>query len=64
VESDPGNECPRAYQRGVPPTDEHSVQPTSNAVVFLLFGLLRSGAVNLRTIDGWKDMPQSLRKAA
>lgn len=38
--------------------------PSSNAVVLLLFGLLRSGAIKLRTIDGWKDMPQSLRKTA
>ena len=38
--------------------------PSSNAVVLLLFGLLRSGAIKLRTIDGWKDMPQSLSKTA
>jgi transposase-like protein len=38
--------------------------PSSDAVVLLLFGLLRSGAVKLRTIDGWKDMPQVARRVA
>lgn len=31
--------------------------PTADAVLLLLFGLLRSGLVHLRSIDGWKDMP-------
>lgn len=38
--------------------------PSSNAVVLLLFGLLRSGAVKLRTIDGAKDMAQVVRRVA
>jgi transposase-like protein len=38
--------------------------PSSDAVVLLLFGLLRSGAVKLRTIDGWKDMPQVAKRVA
>lgn len=38
--------------------------PSSDAVVLLLFGLLRSGAIKLRTIDGWKEMPQTLQKTA
>jgi len=38
--------------------------PSSDAVVLLLFGLLRSGAIKLRTIDGWKEMPQPLKKTA
>jgi transposase-like protein len=38
--------------------------PSSDAVVLLLFGLLRSGAIKLRTIDGWKEMPQALKKTA
>jgi len=38
--------------------------PSSDAVVLLLFGLLRSGAVKLRTIDGWKEMAQPLKKSA
>lgn len=31
--------------------------PTADAVLLLLFGLLRSGLVHLRAIDGCKDMP-------
>jgi len=38
--------------------------PSSDAVVLLLFGLLRSGAIKLRTIDGWKEMAQPLKKSA
>jgi hypothetical protein len=38
--------------------------PSSDAVVLLLFGLLRSGGVKLRTIDGWKDMPQVAKRVA
>jgi len=38
--------------------------PSSEAVLLLLFGLLRSGAVKLRTIDGCKDMAQVGRKVA
>lgn len=38
--------------------------PSSDSVVLLLYGLLRSGAIKLRTIDGWKDMPQTMKKTA
>lgn len=31
--------------------------PGEDAVLLLLFGLLRSGQINLRRIVGWKDMP-------
>jgi putative transposase len=31
--------------------------PNEDAVVLLLFGLLRSGQVVLRRLDGWKEMP-------
>lgn len=37
--------------------------PNEDAVLYLLFGLLRSGQVKLRTIDGWKDMLSVQRKA-
>lgn len=38
--------------------------PSSDAVVLLLFGLLRSGAIKLRTIDGWKEMAQVVKMVA
>jgi transposase-like protein len=38
--------------------------PSSDAVVLLLFGLLRSGAVRLRNIDGAEDMSTIVRKVA
>jgi transposase-like protein len=31
--------------------------PGEDAVLLLLFGLLRSGQIVLRRIVGWKDMP-------
>lgn len=31
--------------------------PSEDAVVLLLFGLLRSGQIRLRRFDGWKEMP-------
>jgi transposase-like protein len=45
-------------------TKTQSSLPSSDAVVLLLFGLLRSGAVRLRVIDGVKEMSQLVRKAA
>lgn len=33
--------------------------PTEEAVVRLLFGLLRSGQVGLRRFAGWKEMPSA-----
>lgn len=38
-------------------TKTQSSLPSSDAVMLLLFGLLRSGAVKLRRMDGWEDMP-------
>jgi putative transposase len=37
--------------------------PGHDAVVLLLFGLLRSGQVKLRKIDGWEEMGQVERAA-
>jgi putative transposase len=31
--------------------------PSADAVLLLLFGVLRSGQIKLRRIDGWQDMP-------
>jgi transposase-like protein len=45
-------------------TKTQSSLPSSAAVVLLLFGLLRSGAVRLRVIDGAKDMSKAVTKAA
>jgi transposase-like protein len=45
-------------------TKTQSSLPSSDAVVLLLFGLLRSGAVRLRVIDGAKEMPKAVTKAA
>ncbi len=38
--------------------------PSEDAVVLLLFGLLRSGAVNLRRLVGWQAMPMIKEKEA
>ena len=40
-------------------TKTQSSLPSSDAVLLLLFGLLRSGAVKLRRMDGWEDMPRA-----
>src|SRR4051812_32496911 len=45
-------------------TKTQSSLPSSDAVLLLLFGLLRSGAVKLRALDGWKEMPKSAQEAA
>jgi putative transposase len=45
-------------------TKTQSSLPSSDAVLLLLFGLLRSGAVKLRALDGWKDMPKPDQEAA
>jgi transposase-like protein len=37
--------------------------PSQDAVLLLLFGLLRSGGIRLRRLDGWKDMPACTRPA-
>lgn len=38
--------------------------PSQDAVLLLLFGLLRSGAIRLRRIDGWEDMVAAARPMA
>jgi putative transposase len=40
-------------------TKTQSSLPSSDAVTLLLFGLLRSGAVKLRRMDGWEDIPRA-----
>jgi transposase-like protein len=45
-------------------TKTQSSLPSSDAVLLLLFGLLRSGAVTLRALVGWKDMPKTAQEAA
>lgn len=39
-------------------TKTQSSLPSQDAVLLLLFGLLRSGQVKLRRIDGWQEMKQ------
>jgi putative transposase len=38
--------------------------PREEAVLFLLFGLLRSGQVRLRRLVGWQDLASSQMEAA
>jgi transposase-like protein len=38
--------------------------PSEEAVLFLLFGLLRSGQVKLHRLLGWQDMTTSQTEAA
>jgi len=39
--------------------------PSQDAVLLLLFGLLHSGSIRLRRLDGWNDMPTAcIRQAA
>jgi putative transposase len=40
-------------------TKTQSSLPSCDAVLLLLFGLLRSGAVKLRRMDGWEDLPHA-----
>jgi transposase-like protein len=37
--------------------------PSQDAVLLLLFGLLRSGQIRLRAIDGWQEM-RAVKEAA
>jgi putative transposase len=37
--------------------------PGQDAVLLLLFGLLRSGQIKLRKIDGWHDMSRAAKAA-
>jgi len=34
--------------------------PTEDAVLLLLFGLLRSGHIKLRRLDGWQEIPTAM----
>ena len=37
--------------------------PSQDAVLLLLFGLMRSGQIRLRRLDGWQEM-QAVKEAA
>jgi Transposase, Mutator family len=37
--------------------------PSQDAVLLLLFGLMRSGQIRLRRLDGWQDLP-AVKEAA
>lgn len=37
--------------------------PSQDAVLLLLFGLLRAGHIRVRKIDGWQEMPQGAAAA-
>jgi putative transposase len=37
--------------------------PGEDAVLLLLFGLLRSGQIVLRRMDGWQDIPKVIDKS-
>lgn len=48
-------------------TKTQAMLPSEDAVLLLLFGLLMSGQMRTRTLDGWQDLPAALaarRKAA
>jgi hypothetical protein len=64
VASATDDERARADQRGVPPPDKDAGgKPTNeDAVLLLLFGLLRSRKVKMRKIDGREEMPERQRK--
>jgi len=44
-------------------TKTQTMLPSEGAVLLLLFGLLRSGAITLRRLDGWQDLAPSVRAA-
>lgn len=37
--------------------------PSEDAVLLLLFGLLRSGLIKLRKLDGWQKIPSRASRA-
>src|SRR6267378_2091788 len=41
-------------------TKTQGLLPTEDAVLLLLFGLLRSGHITLRRLDGWQEIPSSV----
>ena len=38
-------------------TNTQAMLPSAEAVLLLLFGLLRSGQIRLRRLDGWRELP-------
>jgi hypothetical protein len=45
------------HQRGISTENQNpGIAPSEEAVLFLLFGLLRSGQVTLRRLVGWRDI--------
>ena len=64
VEGAPNDQCARADQRGVSTADKTQANlPGQDAVLLLLFGLLRSGHVKMRKIDGWQEMERMTQAA-
>jgi hypothetical protein len=62
VEDAPDHERHRTPQRGVPPARKDAGQPaTEAAALVLLFGLVVSGQIRLRRLDGWRQIPAMLR---
>jgi hypothetical protein len=48
--------------RGVPSAREDAGQPpTEDAALVVLFGLMVSGQIRLRRLDGWRQIPAMLR---
>ena len=41
-------------------TKTQGLLPTEDAVLLLLFGLLRTGQITLRRLDGWQEIPNSV----
>ena len=41
-------------------TKTQGLLPSEDAVLLLLFGLLRSGQIKLRRLDGWQAIPHSV----
>jgi len=41
-------------------TKTQGLLPTEDAVLLLLFGLLRSGHIKLRRLDGWQEIPTAM----
>jgi putative transposase len=40
----------------------HGSLPTEDAALVLLFGLVASGQIRLRRVDGWRQIPAILRE--
>ncbi len=41
-------------------TKTQGLLPSEDAVLLLLFGLLRTGQIKLRRLDGWQEIPHSV----